>query len=167
MAITLYNNDIEIQSLVAACVDDDGVVDTARLGALGDFTKIAPAVIAHGLNEQATIGMLKTHKAMIDEKIRKLEAQDEKRRAFIIDKMCESGITEIRDDNGLFKVTLSLYRYESVVLDDNFTCPPELCNEPKPAPPPTPSKSKIKAAIKAGEFVKGAEIVKSHHLSIK
>ncbi|MGL4272043.1 MAG: siphovirus Gp157 family protein, partial [Pseudomonas paracarnis] len=41
--------------------------------------------------------------------------------------------------------------------------PPELCNDPKP---PTPSKAKIKAAIKAGEAVAGARIVRKDRLTI-
>ena len=54
-------------------------------------------------------------------------------------------------------------RDESVELEPDAEFPAALCNDPKP---PTPSKTKIKAAIKAGEAVAGARIVRKDRLTI-
>ena len=66
--------------------------------------------------------------------------------------------------DGTFKATLHIGRDEAVKIEEGATFPPELCNDPKP---PTPSKTKIKAAIKAGEAVAGARIVRKDRLTIK
>ena len=77
--------------------------------------------------------------------------------------MRATGITEVKHETGLFSAKLHLDRDESVELDDGADFPPELCDDPKP---PAPSKSKIKAAIKAGEPVAGARLVRKDRLTI-
>jgi len=69
----------------------------------------------------------------------------------------------VKHELGLFSAKLYLERDESVEIDADAKFPPELCNDPKP---PTPSKTKIKAAIKAGEAVAGARIVRKDRLTI-
>ena len=77
--------------------------------------------------------------------------------------MKATGILEVKHELGLFAAKLHPERDESVEIDADAEFPPELCNDPKP---PTPSRTKIKAAIKAGEAVAGARIVRKDRLSI-
>lgn len=85
-------------------------------------------------------------------------------RAYLLDNMKASGITEIKADDCSFIVKLYPDRDESVELDDGAEFPASLCNDPNP---PAPSKSKIKAAILAGEPIAGAKIVRKDRLTIK
>ena len=103
---------------------------------------------------------------MIKDMLTKVEAREkrlERFEAYLADCMKATGITEVKHELGLFGAKLYLERDESVVIDTDAECPPALCNDPKP---PTPSKAKIKAAIKAGEAVAGARIVRKDRLSI-
>ena len=72
-------------------------------------------------------------------------------------------LVEEMKELGLFGAKLYPERDESVEIDADAEFPPELCNDPKP---PTPSKTKIKAAIKRGEAIAGARIVRKDRLSI-
>ncbi len=127
------------------------------------FQHKAVACVAYAKDEAATLdaarAMLKDMAAKIDARDKRLERFKE----YIADCMKATGITEVKHDLGLFGAKLYLERDESVELDDGAEFPPSLCNDPKP---PAPSKTKIKNAIKAGEAVAGARIVRKDRLSI-
>jgi hypothetical protein len=127
------------------------------------FQQKAVACVAYAKEEGATLesakAMVKDMQAKIDARERRLERFKE----YIADCMKATGITEVKHDLGLFGAKLYLDRDESVELDDGAEFPPSLCNDPKP---PAPSKTKIKNAIKAGEAVAGARIVRKDRLTI-
>lgn len=127
------------------------------------FQNKAVACVAYAKEEAAT---LESAKAMVKDMLSKIDAREkrlERFKAYVADCMKATGITEVKHDLGLFGAKLYEGRDESVELDEGASFPPELCNEPKP---PTPSKTKIKAAIKAGEAVAGARIVRKDRLTI-
>lgn len=103
--------------------------------------------------------MLKDMAAKVDAREKRLERFE----AYLADCMKATGILEVKHDLGLFAAKLYLERDESVELEPDAEFPAALCNDPKP---PTPSKTKIKAAIKAGEAVAGARIVRKDRLTI-
>lgn len=127
------------------------------------FQNKAIACVAYAKEEAATLA---SAKAIIKDMLAKVEAREkrlERFEAYLADCMKATGITEVKHDLGLFGAKLYPDRDESVELEDGVSFPPELCNDPKP---PAPSKTKIKAAIKAGEAVPGARIVRKDRLTI-
>lgn len=128
------------------------------------FTSKAVACVAYAKEEAAALEaaslMLKTMGERIEARSKRLE----RFKAYMADCMKASGVLEVKHDLGLFEAKLYLDRDESVELDEGVTFPAELCNDPKP---PTPSKTKIKTAIKAGEAVAGARIVRRDRLALK
>ena len=127
------------------------------------FQTKAIACVAYAKEEAATLA---SAKAMIKDMLAKVEAREkrlERFEAYLADCMKATGITEVKHELGLFGAKLYEGRDESVELDEGAAFPPELCNDPKP---PAPSKTKIKAAIKAGEAVAGARIVRKDRLTI-
>lgn len=127
------------------------------------FQNKAVACVAYAKEESATIS---SAKAMVKEMLAKIDAREkrlERFEAYLADCMKATGITEVKHDLGLFSAKLYLDRDESVEIDADAEFPASLCNEPKP---PAPSKTKIKAAIKAGEAVSGARIVRKDRLTI-
>lgn len=128
------------------------------------FEQKAIGCVAYAKEEAGTIAAAK---AMLKEMATKIDAREkrlERFEAYMADCMKATGITEVKHETGLWGAKLYLDRDESVELEEGATFPPELCNDPKP---PAPSKSKIKAAIKAGQPVAGAHIVRKDRLTIK
>lgn len=97
------------------------------------------------------------------ERVKKAKERHERFLNYIGESMKVAGINEVRHEAGLFGARLYLGCDESVELEDGAEFPPELCNDPKP---PTPSKTKIKQAIKAGQPVAGAHLVRKDRLTI-
>lgn len=127
------------------------------------FQNKAVACVAYAKEEAATLA---SAKAMIKDMLAKVEAREnhlERFEAYLADCMKATGITEVKHELGLFSAKLYLERDESVELEPDAEFPTSLCNDPKP---PTPSKIKIKQAIKAGEAVAGARIVRKDRLTI-
>lgn len=127
------------------------------------FQNKAIACVAYAKEEAATLDSAKAMLKEMAEKVASREKRLDRFRAYLADCMKATGITEVKHELGLFGAKLYLDRDESVELDDGAVFPPELCNDPKP---PAPSKTKIKAAIKAGEAVAGACIVRKDRLQI-
>lgn len=127
------------------------------------FQNKAVACVAYAKEEAATLA---SAKAMIKDMLSKVEARErhlERFETYLADCMKATGTTEVKHELGLFSAKLYLERDESVELEPDAEFPASLCNDPKP---PTPSKTKIKAAIKAGEAVAGARIVRKDRLTI-
>ncbi len=127
------------------------------------FEQKAIGCVAYAKEEAGTIAAAKAMLKEMAEKIASREKRLERFEAYIADCMKATGITEVKHETGLWGAKLYLDRDESVELDDGATFAPELCNDPKP---PAPSKAKIKAAIKAGQPVAGARIVRKDRLTI-
>ena len=168
MTISLYKASQDVQNKIALCVDDDGVIDTEKLDAIEtSFKERAVAVIAVYKGKSHNIDLLKSYRDEINDQIAKEEKNKERLVDYLHAAFLITGTEKIKSDDGLLTATLYRDRDESVEIDDGATFDPSLCNEPKPVPPPSPSKTKIKAAILAGEAVKGARIVKKDRLTIK
>ena len=127
------------------------------------FQNKAVACVAYAKEEAATLA---SAKAMLKDMLAKVEAREkrlERFEAYLADCMKATGILEVKHDLGLFAAKLYLDRDESVELEEGAIFPAALCNDPKP---PAPSKTKIKAAIKAGEAIAGARIVRRDRLTL-
>lgn len=164
-AITLYKAANDVQQKMLLCTDEDGVIDIDKMNAIECTFKeraIALVAVEKTLGHQLTA--LNAVKAEYEAQIKKMDANRNRVREYLLGAMRVTGITKVVSDDGVLSATLYKDRDQSVELDEGATFPPELCNDPKP---PAPSKTKIKAAILAGEPVSGAWIVLSDRLTIK
>lgn len=162
-AITLFDLAQQVRESVNQIDPETGEILENYSDSRELFQHKAVACVAYAKEEGAT---LESAKAMVKDMLAKIEAREKRLdrfKAYIADCMKSTGITEVKHDLGLFGAKLYLERDESVELDDGAEFPPSLCNDPKP---PAPSKTKIKNAIKAGEAVAGARLVRKDRLTI-
>lgn len=162
-ALTLFDLAAQVRESVSQVDPETGEIIEAYTESRALFQQKAVACVAYAKEEAATID---SGKAMLKEMAAKIEAREkrlERFKSYIADCMKATGVKEVSHELGLFSAKLYVDRDESVELDDDATFPPALCNDPKP---PTPSKTKIKNAIKAGEAVSGARIVRKDRLQI-
>lgn len=163
MSITLFDAAQAVRESVNQIDPETGEIVENYADSRELFQHKAVACVAYAKEEAAT---LESAKAMVKDMLDKLAAREKRLdrfKAYLADCMKATGITEVKHDLGLFGAKLYLDRDESVELEDGAIFPPALCNDPKP---PAPSKTKIKAAIKAGEEVAGACIVRRDRLAI-
>lgn len=165
MTISLYHAAQDVQNQIALCVDEDGVIDTDKMGSIAcSFQDRAVATIAVYKGKGHTIDTLKAYKQEIDDRIKREQKDQERLKDYLLAAMSVAGVEKIKSDDGLLLVTRYPNRDESVEIDDGVIFPESLCNAPKP---PEPSKTKIKAAILAGDPVIGARIIYKDRLTIK
>lgn len=162
-AVSLFDLAQQVRESLNQIDPDTGEIVEAYADNRALFEQKAVACVAYAKEEAHT---LDSARALIKDMLAKVDAREARLnrfKAYMADCMKATGITEVKHDLGLFAAKLYLDRDESVELDDTATFPVALCNDPKP---PTPSKTKIKAAIKAGEAVAGAHIVRKDRLTI-
>ena len=163
MSITLFDAAQAVREAVNQIDPETGELLESYTESRELFQQKAAACVAYAKEEAATLA---SAKAMLKDMAAKVEAREKRLARFesyLADCMKATGIHEVKHELGLFAAKLYLERDESVEIDADAEFPPELCNDPKP---PTPSKTKIKAAIKAGEAVAGARIVRKDRLTI-
>ena len=163
MSITLFDAAQAVRESVNQMDPETGELLESYTESRELFQNKAVACVAYAKEEAATLA---SAKAMIKDMLAKIEAREkrlERFEGYLADCMKATGIHEVKHEVGLFGARLYLGRDESVELDDGANFAPELCNDPKP---PAPSKAKIKAAIKAGQPVAGARIVRKDRLTI-
>ena len=161
--VTLFDLAQQVRALVNDADDSTGEMSETYAESRELFQNKAIACVAYAKEEAATLA---SAKAMIKDMLAKVEAREkrlERFEAYLADCMKATGIHEVKHELGLFAAKLYPERDESVEIDADAEFPPELCNDPKP---PTPSRTKIKAAIKAGQPIAGARIVRKDRLSI-
>ena len=163
MSITLFDAAQAVRESINQIDPDTGELVETYTESRELFQNKAVACVAYAKEEAATLA---SAKAMLKDMAAKVEAREkrlERFEAYLADCMKATGIHEVKHELGLFSAKLYLERDESVELEEGAIFPAALCNEPKP---PAPSKTKIKAAIKAGEAVAGARIVRKDRLTI-
>ena len=163
MSITLFDAAQAVREAVNQIDSETGELLESYTESRELFQSKAIACVAYAKEEAATLA---SAKGMVKDMLAKIEAREKRLERFedyIADGMKATGITEVKHELGLFAAKLYLERDESVEIDADAEFPASLCNDPKP---PTPSKTKIRAAIKAGEAVAGARIVRKDRLTI-
>ena len=161
--ITLFDLADQVRSCVSQVDETTGELIESYTESRELFQNKAVACVAYAKEEAATLA---SAKAMLKDMAAKVEAREkrlERFETYLADCMKATGIHEVKHELGLFAAKLYPERDESVEIDADAEFPPELCNDPKP---PTPSKTLIKAAIKKGEAVAGARIVRKDRLTI-
>ena len=163
MSITLFDAAQQVRDSLGKIDPDTGELLDFDTQSRALFEQKAIGCVAYAKEEAATIASAKAMLKEMADKIASREKRLERFEAYMADCMRATGITEVKHETGLWGAKLYLDRDESVELEEGATFPPELCNDPKP---PAPSKSRIKAAIKAGQPVAGARLVRKDRLTI-
>ena len=163
MHITLFDAAQQVRDSLGKIDPETGELIETYAESRALFEEKAVACVAYVKDEDAGIEAAKAMIKAMQDKIKAREVRLDRFKVYMAECMRATGITEVKHETGLFSAKLHLDRDESVELDDGADFPPELCNDPKP---PAPSKSKIKAAIKAGEPVAGARLVRKDRLTI-
>lgn len=162
-ALSLFDLAQQVRESVNQIDPETGEIIEAYGESRALFEQKAVACVAYAKEEAAT---LESAKALLKDMAAKIDARESrlaKFKAYMADCMKATGVTEVKHDLGLFSAKLYIDRDESVEIEEGAEFPASLCNDPKP---PAPSKTKIKAAIKAGEAVAGARIVRKDRLAI-
>lgn len=163
MSITLFDAAQAVREAVNQIDQETGEIVESYTESRELFQSKAVACVAYAKEEEATLESAKAMLKSMQDKLAAREKRLERFKAYLADCMKATGITEVKHDLGLFGAKLYLDRDESVGLEDGAIFPASLCNDPKP---PAPSRTKIKAAIKAGEAVAGAWLVRKDRLTI-
>ena len=163
MNLTLFDAAQQVREALHQVDPDTGELSEAYTESRALFEQKAVACVAYAKEQAASIASARAMLKTMAEKIDAEEARLDRFKTYLADCMKATGTTEVKHELGLFSAKLHIGRDESIEIDEGTEFPPELCNAPKP---PTPSKTAIKAAIKAGEAVAGARIVRKDRLTI-
>ena len=163
MNLTLFDAAQQVREALHQVDPDTGELSEAYSDSRALFEQKAVACVAYAKEQAASIASARAMLKTMVEKIDAEEARLDRFKTYLADCMKATGTTEVKHELGLFSAKLHIERDESIEIDEGATFPPELCNAPKP---PAPSKTAIKAAIKAGEAVAGARIVRKDRLTI-
>ena len=109
--------------------------------------------------------MVGNHAKHLMDKARIAHKKSDWLRQYLLAHMSSCGISEIRSDDGTFRVSLQIERDESVLIFDEAQLPADYMKE-TPATF-TPDKKLITKSIKDGFEVPGAKLVKKDRLTIK
>ena len=162
-SITLFDAAQAVRAAINQIDPDTGELSESYTESRALFEQKAVACVAYAKEQAASIASARAMLKTMAEKIDAEEARLDRFKTYLADCMKATGTTEVKHELGLFSAKLHIGRDESIEIDEGATFPPELCNAPKP---PAPSKTAIKAAIKAGEAVAGARIVRKDRLTI-
>ena len=146
-------------------IDEDGVMSEELATALTVFEGKGAAVTAYILNMDRNADMIRHAAEQMAKRAEPLEKRASRLREYLADQMKRTGITEIVANDQSFSAKLYIERDASVEVFDakqvplNYMAPPKVSD-------PMPDKKRIAAAIKAGETVPGARIVKRDRMVI-
>lgn len=161
--ISLFDAAQQVRDAISQIDQDTGEMTDAYSDSRELFQTKAMACVAYAKDEAATIEAAEVMLKQMADKVKARKERLERFKRYMADCMKATGIHEVKHELGLFGAKLYIDRDESVELDADAEFPASLCNEPTP---PTPNKTAIKAAIKAGEAVAGAHIVRKYRLTI-
>ena len=125
----------------------------------------ATAVAAYMLESEKQADMVEQYAKELMQRVKAQRKRSDWLKGYLMSHMAACGITEIKDERGIFKATLQPDRDEAVEVFDAAQLPADYMRE---IPATTePDKALIKRAIKDGFEVPGAKIVKRDRLTIK
>lgn len=163
MNITLFDLAQQLRADLSVVDPDTGEVSEAYAENRALFEQKAIACVAYAKDETAALDAAESMLKQMADKLVSRRNRLDRFKAYMQECMKATGVTEIKDDNGLFGAKLFIDRDELVEIEEWATFPPELCNQPKP---PAPSKTLIKQAILEGNPIKGARIVRKDRFTL-
>lgn len=165
MNITLHQATEQVRELLDQIDPETGELPEGFDDARAIVTSKAIAVTAYILEADRTVASVKEYIKDLTAKVKTMEKRQDWLRRYLQEHMAAAGITEITDERGIFKASLSVGRDESIDVFDETQLPQDYLRE-IPAKY-EPDKTLIKKAIKDGFEVPGARLVKRDRLTIK
>jgi hypothetical protein len=164
MNITLYKAAENVRNLLEQIDPETGELPAEFEKAQALVASKAQAVAAWVLSNEAEADFVEEHAKKLLDKVRAARKRSEHLRAYLAQHMKLAGITEIKSDDGTFKAKLEIERDQSVDVFDETQLNEGLMKTKMTL---TPDKTLISLAIKSGQEVAGARIVKKDRLTIK
>ena len=164
MNITLYTAAETVRSLLEQVDAETGELPEGYEQAREIVASKAQAVAAFILSNEAEADYVEQHAKELINRVKTARKRSDWLKQYLQSHMTACGITEIKSDDGTFKVTLSPARDESIEVFDEKQIPMDYLIEKTTV---TPDKTLIKKAIKDGFEVPGARIVKKDRLTLK
>lgn len=165
MDITLHQATEQVRTLLDQIDPETGEMPAEFEQARAIVATKAAAVTAYVLETERQSDMLKTYAKEVMVRAGTADARVKWLKNYLAQHMAACGITEIRDERGIFKATLSSGRDEAIEVFDEAQIPTDYFRE-IPASLQL-DKTLVKKAIKDGFDVPGAKIVKRDRLTIK
>lgn len=165
MNITLYKAAAEVRSLLDQIDPETGELPEGFEPAREIVTRKAASVAAYILEEDRQIAMVEEAGKELIERAKRAKKRNEWLREYLRVHMSASGVSEVKDERGLFVARLLRERDEAVEVFDAAQIPADYMRE-IPAKH-EPDKALIKRACKDGFDVPGARLVKRDRLEIK
>lgn len=165
MNITLHKATEQVRELLDQIDPETGELPEGLEDARQLVISKGVAVTAYILETGRSVDDAKAYVKELSAQIKTIEKRQEWLERYLREHMAASGITEIKDERGIFKATLQIGRDESVDIFDDAQIPADYLRE-------IPAKFEadkplIKKAIKDGFDVPGARLVKRDRLTIK
>lgn len=165
MNITLHSATEQVRAMLDQIDPETGEMPEGFEEARALVTQKAVATTAYLLEADRSIESAKAYVKDLTAQIKTAEKRQEWLRRYLQEHMAAAGITEIKDERGIFKATLQPGRDEAVDIYAPDLLPSDYMRE-IPAKQ-EPDKTLIKKAIKDGFEVPGARIVSKDRLTIK
>lgn len=165
MNITLHAATEQVRELLDQIDPETGELPEGFEQARAIVATKATAVAAYMLETERQAGMLKSYAKEVTERAKTAERRIEWLKGYLLSHMAACGITEIKDERGIFTAKRYPERDEAVEVFDVEQIPADYLREI----PAThePDKALIKRAIGDGFEVPGAKLVKRDRLTIK
>jgi hypothetical protein len=164
MQITLHAATETVRELLDQIDGETGELPDGYESARALVQSKATAVVAYALESERQADMVEDY---AKELMLRVKAQRNRvlwLRRYLAEHMAALGITEIKDERGVFKASLAVGRDEAVEVFDAGQVPADFV---RTVTKTEPDKALIKAEIKAGRDVAGARLVKRDRLTIR
>lgn len=165
MHITLHTATESVRELLDQIDPETGEMPEGFEKARELVAQKAVATTAYLIEQDRHIESVKAYIKELAAKVKTAEKRQDWLRSYLQSHMTAAGITEIKDERGLFKATLQVGRDESVEIYSEALLPPN-CYREIPVSY-EPDKTLIKRCIKDGMEIPGARLVKKDRLTIK
>lgn len=165
MNITLHTATEQVRTLLDQVDPETGEVPDGFESARAVVAAKAQAVTAYIIESERAIASANEYAKELQARLKSAEKRAEWLRHYLAEHMAAAGITEIKDERGVFSAKLVIGRDKSVEVFDAAQLPQEYLRE-IPAKH-EPDKSLIKKALDDGHEVPGARVVAKNRLTIK
>lgn len=165
MSITLHAAADAVRQLLDQIDSDTGELPEGFEQARAIVATKAVAVTAYVLETERQVKMLGDYIKELQERAKTAERRIDWLRQYLQSHMAAVGITQIKDERGIFTAKLDVGRDEAVEVFDAAQVPADYMRE-VPARS-EPDKALMKKAIKDGFDIPGAKLVKRDRLTIK
>jgi hypothetical protein len=165
MSITLHQATEQVRALLDQIDPETGELPEGFESARALVATKATAVAAYILESERQAVAATEYVKELSARIKTAERRAEFLREYLEAHMLQAGITEIKDERGIFSAKLQIERDASVNIFDEDKLPAD-CLREIPAKQ-QPDKALIKKAIEDGREVPGARIVKKNRLTIR